>query len=154
MINRCRVVLSNLFKDGDLVKSFGLLFFITAIIFLGCEKNSVATETKPVEVGIIQLKEQSIALEQELSGRVKASLSAEIRPEVSGIVKKVVFKEGQKVKKGDILYEINPDVYKSAYDGANASLQSAKANFEALKTKKARYDELIKFEAVSRQDYD
>jgi membrane fusion protein (multidrug efflux system) len=124
------------------------------VIFIGCESEKSISQTQTIEVGIIQLKEQSIALEQELSGRVKASLSAEIRPEVSGIVKKVVFKEGQKVKKGDILYEINPDVYKSAYDGANASLQNAKANFEALKTKKARYDELIKFEAVSRQDYD
>jgi membrane fusion protein (multidrug efflux system) len=136
------------------VKSFGLLFFIIAIMFSGCEKSSVAAVTKPVEVGIIQLKEQSIALEQELSGRVKASVTAEIRPEVSGIIKRVVFKEGQKVKKGDILYEINPDVYKSTYDGASASLQSAKANLEALKIKKARYDELISFDAISKQDHD
>ncbi|MDR1614626.1 MAG: efflux RND transporter periplasmic adaptor subunit [Campylobacteraceae bacterium] len=131
-----------------------ILLILIMVIFIGCESEKSISQTQTIEVGIIQLKEQSIALEQELSGRVKASLSAEIRPEVSGIVKKVVFKEGQKVKKGDILYEINPDVYKSAYDGANASLQNAKANFEALKTKKARYDELIKFEAVSRQDYD
>ncbi|MDR2635733.1 MAG: efflux RND transporter periplasmic adaptor subunit [Campylobacteraceae bacterium] len=136
------------------MKSFGLLFFIIAIMFSGCEKSSVAAVTKPVEVGIIQLKEQSIALEQELSGRVKASVTAEIRPEVSGIIKRVVFKEGQKVKKGDILYEINPDVYKSTYDGASASLQSAKANLEALKIKKARYDELISFDAISKQDHD
>ncbi|MDR1008179.1 MAG: efflux RND transporter periplasmic adaptor subunit [Campylobacteraceae bacterium] len=136
------------------LNSRNLLFFIIAVIFLGCQNNNVVVESKPVEVGIVLLKEQTIPLEQELSGRTKASVIAEVRPEVSGIVKKVVFKEGQKVKKGDILYEINPDVYKSAYDGANASLQSAKANFEALKLKKARYDELIKFEGISKQEHD
>jgi membrane fusion protein (multidrug efflux system) len=136
------------------VKSRSLLFFIIAVIFLGCEKSSVTTENRPIEVGIIQLKEQPIAIEQEFSGRAKASVTAEVRPEVSGIIKKVVFKEGQKVKKGDILYEINPDVYQSAYDGAKASLKSAQANFEALSIKKARYDELIKFEGISKQDHD
>ncbi|MDR0407785.1 MAG: efflux RND transporter periplasmic adaptor subunit [Campylobacteraceae bacterium] len=131
-----------------------LLLFVVAIVFFGCQKNDAAMENKPVEVGIVLLKEQPIALEQELSGRAKASVTAEIRPEVGGIIKKVVFKEGQKVKKGDVLYEINPDVYKSIYDGANASLQSAKANFKALSLKKARYDELIKFEGISKQEYD
>ncbi|MDR2789646.1 MAG: efflux RND transporter periplasmic adaptor subunit [Campylobacteraceae bacterium] len=131
-----------------------ILIVLIAAMLLACQKNDIATEIKPIEVGIIQLKEQPIAMEQELSGRAKASVTAEIRPEVSGIVKKVVFKEGQKVKKGDILYEINSDTYKSAYDGAAASLKSAKANFEALKLKKARYDELIKFEGISKQDHD
>jgi membrane fusion protein (multidrug efflux system) len=136
------------------LNSRSLLFFIITVIFLGCQKSDVIAENRPVEVGIVLLKEQTIALEQELSGRAKASVTAEVRPEVSGIIKKVVFEEGQKVKKGDILYEINSDVYQSAYDGANASLQSAKANFEALKLKKSRYDELIKFEGISKQEYD
>ncbi|MDR2081989.1 MAG: efflux RND transporter periplasmic adaptor subunit [Campylobacteraceae bacterium] len=127
---------------------------LITVVFCACQKSNIASESQPVEVGIIQLKEQPIAIEQEFSGRAKASVTAEIRPEVSGIVKKVVFKEGQKVKKGDILYEINLDTYKSVYDGANASLKSAKANLEALKLKKARYDELIKFEGISKQDHD
>jgi membrane fusion protein (multidrug efflux system) len=136
------------------LNSRNLLVFIIAVIFLGCQNSDVAVESKPVEVGIVLLKEQTIALEQELSGRAKASITAEVRPEVNGIIQKVVFKEGQKVKKGDILYEINSDIYKSAYDGANASLQSAKANLEALKLKKVRYDELIKFEGISKQEHD
>jgi membrane fusion protein (multidrug efflux system) len=131
-----------------------ILIVLIAVLFSACQKSDTASEIKPIEVGIIQLKEQPIAIEQEFSGRAKASITAEVRPEISGIVKKVVFKEGQRVKKGDILYEINPDIYKSTYEGANASLQSAKANLEALRVKKARYDELIKFEGISKQDHD
>jgi membrane fusion protein (multidrug efflux system) len=131
-----------------------ILIVLAAIIFSGCQKNDTTIVSKPIEVGIIQLKEQPIVMEQEFSGRAKASVTAEVRPEVGGIIKRVVFKEGQRVKKGDILYEINSDIYRSAYDGAKASLESAKANFEALKLKKSRYDELIKFDGISKQDHD
>jgi membrane fusion protein (multidrug efflux system) len=132
-----------------------LLFVLTIItIFSGCEKKADTVVSAPVEVGIITLKEQPITLEQELSGRAKASITAEIRPEVGGIIKKVVFAEGDKVKKGDVLYEINRDVYESVYDGAEASLRSAKAGNEVLKLKKERYDELIKYDGISKQEYD
>ena len=131
-----------------------LYFLIIAAFFSGCDKKDTAKVQMPIEVGVVKLKSSSVTLERELSGRVKASVTAEIRPEIGGIVKQVVFKEGQKVKKGDILYKINDDIYRSVFDGANASLQSAKASMEALKIKKARYDELIKFDGVSKQEYD
>ncbi|MDR1976678.1 MAG: efflux RND transporter periplasmic adaptor subunit [Campylobacteraceae bacterium] len=122
--------------------------------FVGCGVQETVSQAQVIEVGIVQLKEQSITLEQELSGRVKASVTAEIRPEVSGIVKRVVFKEGQKVKKGDVLYEIIADTYESVYEGAKASLASAQASKEALRAKKERYDELIKFNGISKQEHD
>jgi membrane fusion protein (multidrug efflux system) len=58
------------------------------------------------------------------------------------------------VRAGELLYEINSDTYRAIYDGAVASLASANASLMSARVKKERYDELIKFEGVSKQDYD
>jgi len=73
----------------------------TLLLFTACEKKA-PTNVQPqaVEVGYISLKEQSIALQQELSGRVKAKFVSEIRPQISGIIKEQLFTEGSKVKQG------------------------------------------------------
>lgn len=106
------------------------------------------------EVSVITIQSRKVELTTELSGRVAASLTAEVRPQVSGIVQKRLFTEGSDVKEGDMLYQIDPAIYQAELDGAQAALARAEANLAPVKLKAERYEELKKSDAVSVQDYD
>lgn len=106
------------------------------------------------EVSVITLQSGPVALTTELSGRVAASLTAEVRPQVGGIVKERLFTEGSDVKAGAVLYQIDPSTYQAAHDGAKAALARAEANLVPLKLRAERYQELLESEAVSQQDLD
>ncbi|MCT7911113.1 efflux RND transporter periplasmic adaptor subunit [Arcobacter lacus] len=131
-----------------------LIITLLSLLFLGCENKSNDFKAQQVEVGIITLKEQTIALQQELSGRVKAKLVSEVRPQISGIVKDRLFTEGSFVKQGDILYKIDDATYKATFDQAKAALESAKANLQTAQLKSQRYEELLKVDGISKQETD
>jgi membrane fusion protein (multidrug efflux system) len=97
---------------------------------------------------------QRVTLTTELSGRVAASLTAEVRPQVSGIIRSRLFTEGADVKAGDELYQIDPSSYQAIHDGAKAALAKAEANVAPLRLKAERFKELLTSDAVSQQDYD
>ena len=77
------------------------------------------------QVSVVTLHPQSVAITGELPGRTTASLTAEIRPQVNGIIKARLFKQGSEVKAGDPLYQIDPATYQAALDSALATLQKA-----------------------------
>ena len=108
----------------------------------------------PVEVGVIEIAPQSLAVTTELPGRTAAYRVAEVRPQVSGIVLKRFFREGSDVKAGDQLYQIDPATYQAALDSAKADLQKAEANLQAARNKEMRYRDLTKRSVTSKQDYD
>jgi membrane fusion protein (multidrug efflux system) len=89
-----------------------------------------------------------------MQGRVVASRSAEVRPQVGGIVLQRLFEEGSTVEQGQLLYQIDPATYQSAFNEAKANLNSAKASVETAKLKDQRYANLLKFEGVSQQEAD
>lgn len=135
----------------------------TGLLFAGgllasCGKKQAAAGPAMMmgtpEVSVITLQPQKVELTTELSGRVAASLTAEVRPQVSGIIQNRLFTEGTDVKEGDVLYQIDPATYQAAFDGAQAALAKAEANLAPVKLKAERYEELKKSEAVSVQDYD
>jgi len=125
----------------------------------GCDEDGAAPGGPPQatsrpEVGVVTLHPQSVAITAELPGRTAASLVAEVRPQVSGIVRARKFQEGGEVAAGDALYEIDPASYQAAYDSAVAALQKAEAAVPSAAAKAERYQELIKQKAVSKQDLD
>jgi membrane fusion protein (multidrug efflux system) len=93
------------------------------------------------------VKDQSVTVLSELPGRVSAYRSAEVRPQVSGIILRRLFVEGSEVRAGQQLYQIDPAPYQAAYDSALAAEASAHALAE-------RYKPLVEANAVSKQDYD
>jgi membrane fusion protein (multidrug efflux system) len=131
---------------------------ITAsLLAAGCGKQGAAggqMPNTPPEVGVITIQPQRVALTTELSGRTSAYLIAEVRPQVSGIVKKRLFTEGADVTAGEVLYKIDPAPYQAAYDSAKAALARAEANLIPVRLKAGRYQELVKINAVSKQDFD
>jgi membrane fusion protein (multidrug efflux system) len=105
-------------------------------------------------VTVLTVKAEAVPVATELSGRTSPYLIAELRPQVSGIVKERLFKEGSEVKAGQVLYQIDPATYRAAAASARANLARAEANIEAARLKAERHAELVKIEAVSRQDND
>lgn len=105
------------------------------------------------EVGYIEIKTATVPLVTELAGRTNAYQISEVRPQVSGIIRKRFFTEGSTVKKGQPLYQIDPSLYRAATNQAAANLSSAQASAEAAKVKADRYAPLAKEQAVAAQDY-
>lgn len=137
-------------------------FHLSLLVISSCGLSSCGKKTQaggppqggPAEVTFISLQAQKVVLTTELPGRVAASLVAEVRPQVSGIILDRLFTEGGDVKAGDVLYQIDPATYQATLNGAEAALAKAVANLEPLRLKAGRYEELLKSEAVSGQDYD
>jgi RND family efflux transporter MFP subunit len=98
-------------------------------------------------VSVVTLHAQSVPMSSQLPGRVAAYRTAEVRPQVSGIVLKRLFVEGSEVRAGQQLYQIDPAPYQASYDSAVAVEASARALAE-------RYKPLVAANAVSKQDYD
>ena len=130
-----------------------ILITATLIVLSGCEnKVSSNPQIQIIEVGVITLQEQPIPLQQELSGRVKAKLVSQVRPQIGGIITKQLFTEGSFVKEGEILYQIDSASYQANFFQAKASLESAKVDAKNAKTKSQRYEELLKFDGTSKQE--
>ena len=108
----------------------------------------------PAEVSVVTLAPERVPLFTELPGRTAAYRVAEVRPQVSGIVLKRLFEEGSEVKAGQQLYLIDPATYQAAVQSAQADLVKARANLKSIEAKATRYADLVKINAVSRQDYD
>lgn len=132
-----------------------LVFIVTCVCLLAaCNGKQQTQQAPPPEVVTITVKEQPIVLTTELPGRTSANLVAEVRPQVSGIIKKRLFPEGSSVKAGQVLYQIDPAPFQAAYDSAAASLARAEANLPATRLRAARYGDLVADKAVSKQDVD
>ncbi|MRW91476.1 efflux RND transporter periplasmic adaptor subunit [Duganella sp. FT80W] len=108
----------------------------------------------PAEVGVVTLQEQDQVISTELPGRTAAYLSAEIRPQVGGIIKARLFQEGTQVKAGQPLYQLDPATYQAAYGSAQASLVKARATLASAKTTAERNAALLKIDAISKQTSD
>lgn len=131
---------------------------VLAVLLLaaGCGEQSGKAPSAPArrEVSVVTLHRRPVVITAELPGRTAAFLIAEVRPQVSGIIVKRLFKEGSEVAAGDALYQIDPASYQAAYDSAAASLQKSEAVVPSAQAKVERYQGLIKQNAVSKQDLD
>ncbi|WP_261389195.1 efflux RND transporter periplasmic adaptor subunit [Ferrimonas balearica] len=106
------------------------------------------------EVGVVTLAAQQVTVSVQLAGRTKASLEAEVRPQITGIVQQQLFTEGALVQEGEQLYQIDPAPYEADLRRAQADLSKARANLKTAKNRADRYETLVEARAVSRQDYD
>ncbi|XBS71797.1 efflux RND transporter periplasmic adaptor subunit [Acerihabitans sp. KWT182] len=124
-------------------------FLYTSLILLlaGCHQDTSATQaTQPPEVGVVRLQAQPITLFTQLPGRTTAVRTAEVRPQVNGVIQKRLFTEGGEVKAGQPLYQIDPASYQAAYDKALATYTNATQLAK-------RYQPLAAAHAISQQSY-
>ena len=106
----------------------------------------------PAQVGFVVVQPQAVPLTVELAGRTAALEQSEVRPQITGIVRRRLFREGAYVRAGQPLYQIDPSLYQAAAAEAAANLQSARANADATSTRANRLRPLAEIEAVAQQD--
>ena len=122
-------------------------------VLSGCKKKVEPAQIAP-EVAVVTIQPERVVITSELPGRTSAFRTAEIRPQVNGLILKRAFEEGSDVTQGDLLYQIDPAPYQAAYDQAKATVAMAEAQLPALRAREKRFKELAESHAVGQQDYD
>jgi membrane fusion protein (multidrug efflux system) len=108
----------------------------------------------PPAVDVVTLHARPVTLTTDLPGRTSAYRTAAVMPQVSGVLLKRLFTEGDVVREGQQLYQIDPAPYEAALASAQATLAHAQATVRTAQAMVDRYQLLIATHAVSRQDYD
>lgn len=131
----------------------------TAVVLGGCSdgtksgKSDGGAQTEPataaVRVGVLKIEPHRVVVYDELPGRVSARQTAEIRPQVSGIVRSVLFKEGTEVSADQPLFQIDPAPFVADVEAASAVLERAKADLANATVKHQRVEALAAKEATS-----
>ncbi|CDF94431.1 MULTISPECIES: efflux RND transporter periplasmic adaptor subunit [unclassified Pseudomonas] len=136
--------------------SFATLGLLLGVLSLSaCDKASPPTDEAPrPTVAIETVEARPLSISSELSGRIAAPRIAEVRARVPGVVLQRVYREGSDVKKGDVLFRIDPAPFKADLDSAEAALRKAEANAFQARLQEQRYARLIEDNAISAQDYD
>jgi RND family efflux transporter MFP subunit len=117
------------------------------------EQNSAAPAAPPApKVTVASVEQQLVTEYEELTGRVDATETVELRARVSGHLDAVRFQAGQLVRKGDVLFTIDPRWYRAQFDLASAQVQQARAQFDIAEREAKRADELLAASAISSEE--
>lgn len=134
-----------------------VLPIVSAWFLTGCNSQPPAGAIgfpPPPTVTVAAVETREIIEHEEVVGRTEAVDSVEIRPRVSGYIQEVRFKSGQKVKKGDLLFLIDPRTRQAALDRAEADLRRAQSSLDNAKAEAARAERLLTTKAISKEESD
>jgi multidrug efflux system membrane fusion protein len=107
-----------------------------------------------MEVSVASVPEREITEWDEYTGRLEAKETVEIRPQVSGYVQQVTFKEGRDVARGDVLFIIDPRPYQAALDQAQAEVERARTAARLAGTDLTRAEKLVATRAISQEEFE
>lgn len=126
------------------------------VALAGCSGHAApnAGMPPPPEVSVAKVLTKPVHQWDEYSGHVAAVESVELRPRVSGYVQRVAYREGQDVRKGDLLFVIDPRPYRAALDRALADLERARSESRLAQAQDVRAQSLIDAKAISREEFD
>ena len=136
----------------------GLLAAVMLMAIAGCGKQT-GTGAKPLQgpppnVKIAQPLTQEVTEWDEFTGHIEAVESVDVRARVSGYLEHVNFKAGAKVKKGDLLFLIDPKPFKAQLNYAEAELERAKSRRDLAKNDQERAERLFRAKAISEEEHD
>ena len=121
---------------------------------LGGTTKPPADAPPPQAVTVAPVPRQAVTEWDEFTGRLEAVDQVEIRPRVSGYIRRVAFTEGREVKKGEVLFEIDPRPYQAELARVVAELESARSAAALAKSEKQRAVTLVDMQAISREEFD
>ena len=127
---------------------------ILSLLIAACDEEATPPQQGVPAVTVVTLEPEPVELTRQLPGRTNAWLMAEVRPQVTGIVKERLFTEGGLVEAGQPLYQLDDASYRADYNSARASLARAEATLQVARLNAARAEELVKTNAVSRQEHE
>jgi len=134
------------------------VLILTGSIALGACQSRADTPSPgalgPPPVSVAPAVQRQVQEFDEFTGRLESPKSVDIRPRVSGYIKKVHFHDGQEVKQGDLLFTIDPDPYLAELAKARAQLAAAHTQVELAISEEARGHKLIDVKAISQQEFD
>lgn len=132
------------------------IFSAVALLFLAAGlKDGVLAQTGALpEVEVMTVAQKDVPVYSEWVGTTEGLVNATIRAQVSGYLSRQLYKEGATVKKGDLLFEIDPRTYKAVLDQAEAQLAMARARLGKTELDVKRYRPLAKENAISQQELD
>jgi RND family efflux transporter MFP subunit len=128
---------------------------LTAVL-TGCNQHAPQQQQAPPkpEVTVAPVQQQEVVEWDEFTGRTEPVESVEVRPRVSGYIQEVRFQSGQMVKKGDVLFVIDPRYHQAEYDKLAADAERAKVQFENAKREADRSAQLLANKAISTEESD
>src|SRR3989440_159352 len=132
---------------------YSALLVAICLALTGCGRQPEAPPT-PTQVTVSHPLEQEVTDYADFTARTSAVGSVEVRAHVWGYLDKVNFKEGALVKKGDVLFEIDPRTYQAAVNQAEGNLSSIQARVERLDADLARARRTVATGALSREEFD
>ena len=128
---------------------------LVALAASACSSEAApAAGPPPPEVSVASVLTRDVSQWEDFTGRVAAVESVELRPRVSGYVQRVAYAEGEEVRKGDLLFVVDPRPYQAALDRALAELARAQAESRLAGAQDARAQSLIEVKAISREEFE
>ena len=134
-----------------LPSSMGLLGLM---VLAGCHSNKPAVEEAPLVVSVAQLKPGKALAYEEFTGRTASISSVDIKARVTGYLDKVLFTDGEEVKAGQLLYEIDPRTYAAFAKAAKGAVANAQASVELADADFERGRVLLPSGGIGREDYE
>jgi membrane fusion protein (multidrug efflux system) len=131
-----------------------LVLLIAAACLAACSEKAPPPKAAPPEVGVVTVAARDVPILYEQVGQTAGFRETEVRSRVSGILQKRLYSEGQSVKEGQPLFQIDPEPFKAALDQAKGALRQQEAALERTRADRERIEPLFKENAVSRKDYD
>ena len=134
-----------------------VLLFAAPLVLVACNKAQSpgpGGPPPPPQVSVAAVIEKEVNEWDEFTGRLEAVERVEIRPRISGYVEKIYFQQGAEVKKGDLLFEIDPRPLQAELARAEADLARANARLDLAQSDLARAEELVQSKAISQQGYE
>lgn len=135
-------------------RNFVALLAVVSLVTACARQDAPPQGPDAVPVTVVTLATQAVTLTRELPGRTSAFMVAEVRPQVSGIVKQRLFTEGGMVEAGQPLYQLDDATYQADYASARAEVARAQAALDTARSHARRSAELVASNLVSQQEND
>lgn len=133
----------------------GVLLLLSGLaIFAGCEKKQGRTTPPTPTVSVAKPLQRQLADFQDFTGRTDARVTVDIRARVTGYLVAVKFKDGDMVKEGEVLYQIDPRPYQASYDVAKGNVERLEGQKKLVDIQVERYKKLAAKGAASKQELD
>jgi len=124
------------------------------LVLSGCDNQTVNTSPEPPVVDVTTVMQKDVPIHREWIGTMDGYINATIRPQVTGYLIKQNYREGDAVKKGQILFEIDPRTFQATVDQAEAARNRQQAIYATAKATLARVKPLVEKNALSKKDLD
>ena len=137
-------------RQGQEVK---VLAFLTLLLAGGCGPQNTFSPPPAPSVGVIEVRPTTAEVYEEVTGRIDATETVEIRARVSGLLQEIKFSPGQLVKEGDPLFTIEPELYQAAVQSAEGSLERTKASAQLADATYQIQEQLFQKGTVSQIEF-